>query len=108
MCYTITSVPAGSVKSTEFILPSLSNCDSTILRCTFLFVALLAISTQISGAESLSVTGRVLDPKGAPIAGAHVRLFVAGTVFGHEDISDPDGIFTLRNVEPGLYQIQAD
>ena len=77
-------------------------------RATCFSIALLLVSVHLALAESALVSGRILDPQGAPVVGAHLKLVSAGSIVGPEVISDADGMFALRNVESGLYQVQAD
>ena len=77
-------------------------------RAACFSIALLLVSVHLALAESALVSGRILDPQGAPVVGAHLKLVSAGSIVGPEVISDVDGMFALRNVESGLYQVQAD
>jgi hypothetical protein len=54
------------------------------------------------------VSGRILDPRGVPVAGAHLKLVTtAGVVIGEAE-SDPQGRFVLDGIEPGQYRLTAD
>ncbi len=53
------------------------------------------------------VSGRVLDPQGAPVSQAHVKLVsAAGDTVGQTH-SDEQGYFALEGIEPGVYQLIA-
>lgn len=49
------------------------------------------------------ITGRVLDDRGRPVAGAQVRLADGTTPFGRNvgTVTDDSGAFTLRELRPG-------
>ena len=66
----------------------------------FALVLLAALATAAS-AQPATLTGRVLDPSGAPLPGASVYL--SGTTRG--DAADPDGRYRIENVPPGAYRL---
>ncbi len=59
-------------------------------------------------AVSYPVAGRVLDPRGAPVAGAEVKLQNAAGVSVRETTSDIQGNFILQAVPSGDYQLTAE
>ena len=61
-----------------------------------------------AGADAGSIHGQILDPKGASVASARIKLLnAAGNKVG-ETVSDPAGNFLLAGVDPGVYQITAE
>ena len=63
---------------------------------------------NLIAAESSRITGKVLDPKGATVAGAKVTLTnAAGTVIRQSN-SDAQGIFVFEGIDPGQYQLTAE
>src|SRR5208283_1075413 len=69
---------------------------------------LLVASYSLSAAETSRISGKVLDPQGATVAGSNVKLLnAAGTKVG-EIVSDQDGFFVLAGVDPGVYQVEAE
>jgi carboxypeptidase family protein len=60
-----------------------------------------------------SLSGRVLDPAGAPVADADVALDTEGSFssmhfsLGEDDETDADGFFALEDVSPGSTTLQA-
>ena len=55
-----------------------------------------------------SVSGRVVDAGGAPVAGALVEVQPAGQRWGgNEATTGPDGAFTVDGVQDGSYQLAA-
>ena len=59
-------------------------------------------------AVSYPVAGRVLDPQGAPVAGAQVKLKNPAGVVIREATSDVQGHFLLPAVPSGAYQLTAE
>ena len=57
-----------------------------------------------------SIKGMVVDDKGAPVTGVHVRAssLTKGWEWGGSDVrTKPDGSFTLDNLRPGDYRVTA-
>jgi len=52
-----------------------------------------------------SISGAVVDQTGAVVAGARVRLTVAGQSQSQEGLSNGDGHFLFENVAPGPFQV---
>lgn len=54
------------------------------------------------------LSGRILDPHGAPVEGAHVKLrTAAGSAVG-ETVSDAQGNFAFQNIDAGDYKLTAE
>ncbi len=63
---------------------------------------------SVACADTGTVIGRTLDPQGATIARAKVKLLnTAGTKIA-ETLSAADGTFRLAGIDPGVYQITAE
>src|SRR5271165_6004160 len=79
------------------------------LRAAFAALFLFFFCTHVWAApETGWISGRVLDPQGAPVSQAHVKLVnAAGTAVG-ETHSDEQGRFTLDGFDPGVYQLIAE
>lgn len=72
-----------------------------------LLAALLFCIPATAEPPSSLISGQVLDPRGAPVAGAHVTLLsAAGTQIRQAD-STPEGTFVLDRVDAGAYQLTA-
>lgn len=54
------------------------------------------------------LSGKVLDPQGAPVVGAHVKLLNASGSVVMEVTSDTAGRFVLDRVAPGEYRLTAE
>jgi Carboxypeptidase regulatory-like domain len=54
------------------------------------------------------ISGRILDPQGAPVSQAHVKLVNAAGATVGDARSDQQGRFTLDGVDPGVYQLVAE
>src|SRR5690242_3307529 len=59
-------------------------------------------AAQTSGG---SITGRITDPTGAVIVGAPVTIRNINTDIARQLNTNPEGIYTARNLQPGLYEI---
>jgi len=72
------------------------------------FVALVVLLlSAVAACGDISISGRVLDPQGNPIAGATVRLTQKqGT--SQQGKTDEKGKFEFRAESPGEYQFKAD
>ncbi|MGH8247777.1 MAG: carboxypeptidase-like regulatory domain-containing protein, partial [Gammaproteobacteria bacterium] len=55
-----------------------------------------------------TLTGRVLDPAGAPVAHAKVRVTSAGTNEVREAITDSQGNYLVPLLNPGIYSVKAE
>ena len=86
-------------------------CSSRLRRlaaacCPALFIILLiATLQQVVAAADASLTGRVVDQLGAPIAAATVTLIRDGQR-ASDTTSDARGEFAFASLAPGRYQIQ--
>jgi Na+/H+ antiporter NhaD/arsenite permease-like protein len=69
-----------------------------VLACTVLLITvglLLALPTPLAaGEEAPTVEGRLLDPQGEPVTGAHVAVLDDGEAIGEAE-SNPDGSFLV-------------
>ncbi len=77
-------------------------CRITI-ACAFAW--LLAAGSAFAQSSSGTLTGRVLDPSGAPVAGADVQLINQATKDTRKLISGAEGEFTFSNVQPGVFTV---
>jgi hypothetical protein len=61
-----------------------------------------------SAAEPARISGKILDPQGAFVVNAHIKLRTSADVVISESISDPQGNFTLEALPHGAYQLVAE
>src|SRR5208283_731110 len=73
----------------------------------FSTLCLLLGSSLASAADTGRVSGKVIDPQGASVAGARVQLVNAAGAVVREVKSDGQGNFVLAGIDPGEYQISA-
>ncbi len=74
-----------------------------LIVCALLYAAPLLAEPAVG-----RIAGRVLDPQGAPVSQADVKLLnAAGTMIG-DARSDDQGRFALSGVDPGDYQLVAE
>lgn len=77
--------------------------------------ALSTLLFSLSSCSALSaipdagrISGKILDPQGAPVAKAHVKLVNAAGAVSREAISDEQGNFILDGIDPGEYKLAAE
>ncbi len=63
---------------------------------------------RVHAAETLSLTGRVLDPQGAAVPGAKLSLRCSAGTAARRTTSDADGNFSFQGVDPGDYILAAE
>ena len=71
--------------------------------CLILFCSIVAATT-----DSGRVSGRILDPRGSPVAGSHLKLMNSGGSLIRETKSDEQGNFILDGIDAGEYQLTAE
>jgi hypothetical protein len=72
------------------------------------FFLIFLCSNVAATADQGQVSGRVLDPRGAAVAGANLRLANAAGAVIRETTSDEHGDFILDTVDPGEYQLTGE
>jgi len=65
----------------------------------------LVLQVHAESANSEALEGRILDPAGAPISGAHVTVVPKGGLPGASADSTPEGRYSLV-LEPGAYTLK--
>lgn len=75
------------------------------LVLTFMFVA---VTTALGQTETGQITGTVKDPNGAVLPGATVTAKNIGTNAERSVTADNDGVFTITNLQPGIYDVTAN
>ena len=72
-----------------------------------LAIAALAVShCAFSQSNNASIDGEITDPAGSVVAGAKVTLESKDTKTVSTFVSDPNGLYSFRNVVPGTYQLK--
>ncbi len=74
------------------------------MKNTLILIAGLALPAIGFGQNLGEIRGKVLDPDGGPLPGAHVTTTVAGDQLG--TTTDADGKFILKPIPPGLYGVR--
>lgn len=69
-----------------------------------LLLALLVVSCRLY-AQTVTITGRVLDENKQPLPGATVAIAIAGTTLGSG--TDNNGVFKINGIKPGTYTLTA-
>jgi protocatechuate 3,4-dioxygenase beta subunit len=75
-------------------------------KVIMLALTLAVLCTGAAWAQVGSVIGVVADRAGLPVEGARVSLHQDGVCVGYV-LTDAVGAFTLADVEPGIYTLQA-
>lgn len=65
----------------------------------------LSVSANTDAGE---VSGQVLDPRGVPVAEAHLKLLNSAAAAIREAETDEQGSFSLGDIDPGEYQLRAE
>ena len=79
---------------------------SILWRAHFAFLALL-LAGPVQAATAGTLQGRVLDPQGRAVSGAHVTVEKEGAAVHREATTDAAGGFTLPELPPGSYTLVA-
>lgn len=83
--------------------------SNRILICRLLFAVLLTLTTSVSAlaqADTATLTGQVVDPNGAAVAGANVTAINQATNISLVTTANSEGFFTFASLRPGLYAIE--
>jgi len=77
--------------------------------CLCLLAFMLSPGARVANAQALygSIVGNVTDPQGAATPGVTVVATNTGTGLKVETTTDSDGSYTLRNLQPGTYDLTA-
>ena len=78
---------------------------NVILARIVLIAFTLALATLQAQAPTSGIVGRVLDPRGATVAGAGIRVRSIQTNQVRQASSDEKGEFTIPNLAPGPYEL---
>src|SRR5450759_3029834 len=76
-----------------------------LIRLLLLLLAAAMMQAQV--APTASLTGTVLDPSGAAIPAADVRLINPETGFERKATAQSDGTYLFAQVPVGLYRVEA-
>lgn len=78
-------------------------------RINFGLIALILLTVSFSASGQTSkgfVVGNIVDPNGAVIVGANVKITNVSTGVSRETISSSDGSFRIDAVDPGIYKVE--
>ncbi len=79
-----------------------------ILNVVTLALLLFVVCLSPLRAQTGSLSGNVLDPDGAAVAEARVKLQRAASGAGQQATSDAEGHFEFSSVDPGAYKLSAE
>jgi len=74
------------------------------------FLPLFFVSVSVAYAQTVSgqISGRVIDPQGAVIGGASVRLTSDLSQQVREFVTDESGSFVFLSIVPGNYSVRVE
>ncbi len=75
--------------------------------CVFIFI-LPAYLNASASTESCRISGQILDPQSAPVAGANLKLANAAGTLVRQTKSDQQGKFVFEHIDEGEYQLTAE
>jgi hypothetical protein len=75
---------------------------------TVLFLTAIPCVSVLPATETAEISGKVLDPKGAAVAGAIIKLVNSAGTAIRQAATDDKGNFQLEGIDPGEYQITAE
>ena len=78
----------------------------TSLVATLFMLATLSVAA-FAQTETGQISGRVIDPNGAAVPGATVTAKNVGTGAERTGTTDDNGVYTITNLQPGIYDITA-
>ena len=78
------------------------------LRTAFCVAGLLLPLSLMASTNAGRVSRKILDPRGVPVAGAHLKLLNSAASVIREAKSDEEGSFILGDIDPGEYQLTAE
>lgn len=92
----------------ETALPQLLRKPSHFPCLSLMAAVWLITCGSLLAADTAVIHGRIVDPQGASVSQAEIKLLnAAGSKVG-ETTSDGDGNFQLNGVDPGVYQVMAE
>ena len=90
-------------------MPSLTPRARILIYVILLFVAVLPLTTKSLFAQQVAtatLTGRVLDPNGAAIAGAQIGVTQVNTGVHRETTTNDEGLYLGTGLPPGEYTMK--
>jgi hypothetical protein len=82
------------------------NLARRIAVCILAVLMLGPAPFVLSQSNNASIDGEITDPNGAVVTGARVDLTSKETKVSSHLVSDPNGLYSFRNVVPGTYQLK--
>lgn len=83
------------------------------MRCVAVSLCIAAVlvfcsAPAVAQTDSGTVSGRVLDPTGLSISGAHVRLIDIDRDTAEATVTNNSGLYTFHAVHPGRYRMEVE
>ncbi|MBI4455842.1 MAG: TonB-dependent receptor [Acidobacteria bacterium] len=77
-------------------------------RSSFAVTLLFAATALAFGARGAAISGRVIDPQGAGVGNAVVRLYSRGDTWRMSVTADQEGTYRFEHLAPGEYLLDAE
>ena len=71
-----------------------------------LLVCLLSLNARAQQSATATLTGIIIDPQGAVVAGAQVAVTQKSTGVRRETTTNAEGLYALTNLPPGEYEVK--
>lgn len=79
------------------------------MRRSLVLLLWMATSTlMFSQLPSGTINGRVIDPQGNIVVGAHVTVTNNGKSLSRESLTNSDGLYTIPSLPPGVYDLRVE
>jgi len=96
-----------TLPTSQYLSKSLVSLAKALIIAGASLLALTVFTISAFGqAETGSLSGTVRDASGAVVAGAQVTVTSAGTGAARTASTDSSGLYTVSNLEPGLYDLK--
>jgi hypothetical protein len=76
--------------------------------CVLMFILPAYLKPASASTESCRISGQILDPQSAPVAGANLKLANAAGTLVRQTKSDQQGKFVFEHIDEGEYQLTAE
>src|ERR1035438_7951659 len=103
--WNVPSIHQGSVLGDHFKMSNRMFRRNLTVRALLLVSAILLSSVLLAQNDTAVLSGRVLDPSGLGVPGAHVRLTKQSTGAIRETLTAMDGAYRVELIEPGDYSL---
>ncbi len=76
------------------------------MKTYFIFILSLSLFSNVFGASSATLSGRITDRNQALVAGAKIELINAATNARFTSVSNSEGFYILPELPPAVYRVE--